>query len=536
MTGARGSASSNDALLYLAILRRFFPKLVRLKILNKRSVVRVSALVSISCALCLMLLACGKNYYIAGRTLPPSGILNRVMYAEQTPNMLPFVDGYYDVRHNIGDTIPQFSISGFNGSLPVTIQNMPAQQAGAVYNAGNGTLSLIDYSKEKFSASVTIPGGLSNSVFITHDMNYVYAANDANHVLSVVNRLTGGSYVLNLPGVYGISVNPAGTVVLAFVHNSTQAANQSTAGGTPNNGFAVYSVVELTQAQSQAAAYQPNFTFDVNGQKTTAEDCEPQNLPAYCVVPVSTGSNATFDHPIKAVFSSNTAYVVDCGPECGGTAAAITAIPITANALNVASGGGSVGASGLFLQATSTTPIPNGVTDALINGNTLYLAGQKCVGTYTSGAGCSSLFTGYLTTVDVSNSTKPNVTGTYPIGDGDHDKMLLADDNTLWIGANDCNQGVRYSEALAGQNTNYGCLTMINLGNDQATIDSYKGDATGIADVTNFHKVYTAEGGQVYIYSTKDMSQLDNTNVTVAGTVTDVAYMDGETDANNTNY
>lgn len=510
--------------------------LVRLKILNKRSVVRVSALVSLSCVLCLMLLACGKNYYIAGRTLPPSGILNRVMFAEQTPNALPFVDAYYDVRHNQSGTISQFSISGYSGSLPVTIQNMPAQQAGAVYNAGNGTLSLIDYSKEKSSASITIPGGLSNSVFITHDMDYVYAANDANHVVSIVNRLTGHSYTLNLPGVYGISVNPAGTVVLAFVHNATQAANQSTANGTANNSFAVYSIVELSQAQSQAAAYQPNFTFDVNGQKTTAEDCEPQNLPAYCVVPVNTGSNATFDHPTKAVFSSNTAYVIDCGPECGGTTAGITAIPINANSLNITSSGGSIGASGLFLTATSMTPVPNGVTDALLDGNTLYLAGQKCVGTYTAGAGCSSLFTGYLTTVDASDSTALKVTGTYPIGDGDHDKMLMADQNTLWIGANNCNQGVRYAEAVQGQNTNYGCLTMFNLGTNQATIDSYKGDATGIAAVTNFDKVYTAEGGQVYIYSTKDMSQLDNTNVTVAGTVTDVAYMDGETDANNTYY
>ena len=47
-------------------------------------------------------------------------------------------------------------------------------------------------------------------------------------------------------------------------------------------------------------------------------------------------------------------------------------------------------------------------------------------------------------------------------------------------------------------------------------IDAYKGDGTGIAAVTGLHKVYTAEGGQVYIYSTTNGAALDNSNVTVA--------------------
>ncbi len=479
-----------------------------------------------------MLLACGKNFYIAGRSLPPSGILNRVMYAEQNPNALPFVDAYYDVRHNTSDTVAQFSISGYSGKLPVAIQNMPDQQVGAVSSASSNALTLVSYAQEKVSQTLTIPGGYANSVFISHDLNYVYAASDANHVVSVYDAPAKGSYVLNLPNVNSVSVNPGGTIALAFVENSTQGASQSTQGGTANGNFAVYSIVKLTQSQSLAAANNPHYTYtDASGNTNTAEDCEPQNLPAYCLFPVSTGSGAKFDHPTKAVFSpdGSTIYVLDCGPECGGTEAGITAIPVTASTLNT----GNVGASGINLTATSFTPIPDGVTDALFNGNTMYLAGQKCSGTYTAGAGCSGLFAGYLTVYDASNNS---ITGTYSISDGDHEKMLLADENTLWIGSSDCNQGVRYAEATAGQNVAYGCLTMFNTSTSAVTIDTYKGDATGIAAVTNFNKVYTAEGGQVYIYSTADMSQLDNTNVTVAGTVTDVAYIDGETDANNTDY
>jgi hypothetical protein len=67
-------------------------------------------------------------------------------------------------------------------------------------------------------------------------------------------------------------------------------------------------------------------------------------------------------------------------------------------------------------------------------------------------------------------------------------------------------------------------------------VDSYKGDATGVAAVITLHKVYTAEGGQVYIYSTTDGSALDNSQVTVIGTAYDVAYMDAPSDDDNTTY
>ena len=77
---------------------------------------------------------------------------------------------------------------------------------------------------------------------------------------------------------------------------------------------------------------------------------------------------------------------------------------------------------------------------------------------------------------------------------------------------------------------------MFNTSTNSATIDSYKGDGTGIADMESLHKVYTTEGGQIYIYKTTDMSELDNSNVTLAGTAIDCAYMDSGTDNNNTIY
>jgi hypothetical protein len=198
-------------------------------------------------------------------------------------------------------------------------------------------------------------------------------------------------------------------------------------------------------------------------------------------------------------------------------------IPITTAALNP----GVNGLAGIALAAGSRLAIPGGATNAIFNGNTMYVAGQQELP--------DGLFTGELSIVDI---TTLSLTGTYGISDGTHNKMLFADDNTLWIGSVTCESGERYKQVQAGNGAvQYGCMTMFNTStNAVTTIESYKGDGTGVAAVTGLHKVYTAEGGQVYIYSTTNGAALDNSNVTVAATVVDVAYMDAPTDDDNSTY
>ncbi len=500
--------------------------------MKKRSSLYFIAVLSTVFLVSNVISSCGNSYYFAGRTLPPSGVLNRVVIAEQNPSpfatgALPFMDAYYDIRHAYNTSSGEFTISGYSGKLPLTIQNMPEQQSGAVYGEGDASLTLISYAQEKVSATVSIPGGLTsstegvayNGVFISRDLGYVYAANPISHVISVSNRNNGSALTLNLPNAYGISVNPGGTIALVFIQNATQPAGQ-TVNVAPPQSFAVYSIVQLTQAQQTAAINNPNYLG--------AQDCEPQKLPTWCVFPVSTGASATFDHPIKAVFSpdGSTAYVIDCGPECGGTTAGLTVIPITASSIN----SGSTGASGIALVAQSNIAIPNGATNAIFNGTTMYIAGQK----YQPSSG---LFAGYLT---VMNTPANTVAGTYSISDGLHNRMVFGDDNTLWIGSSQCNQGVRYQQAQAGASANFGCITMFNTSTNAVLIDPYQGDGTGIAGVEGLHKVYTTEGGQIYIYSTIPGSAgivaLDNSNVTIAGTAIDCAYMDAGTDDDNTIY
>jgi hypothetical protein len=177
--------------------------------------------------------------------------------------------------------------------------------------------------------------------------------------------------------------------------------------------------------------------------------------------------------------------------------------------------------------ASTNLPIPGGASNALVDVTTMYVVGQQ-----PQQVQGQTLFGGNLTVVNLSNYMAGNPISISDGEPGATSRMLEADDSTLWIAMSKCNLGVR---AATGQP--YGCLTMFNTAKGAVTlIEPYIGDATGVAGVTGLHKIYTAEGGQVYIYSTADGSSINNQFVTVTGTAYDVAYMDGLTDGNNTVY
>jgi hypothetical protein len=456
------------------------------------------------------LAGCGTTTYFAGRTLPPSGLTKRVLITIQNPSStasgtLQFVDANYDIRfvYNSTSTNSQFSISGYADKLPTTIQNLPEEQLGVVYSSGSGDLTPIDYSKEQSSKSVTGLNGLSASVFVTRNQSYVFAASQSSRVLTVVDRTSSISYPLNLPGVNSVSVNPGGSVALAFVQNSNY----------------VYYPRQLTATET--ISYSGGSANWPKG----AVDCQPLSGPGWCLFQMlgSDGNPLTFDRPVKAVFSADggTAYVLNCGPECGGSTASISTLPVAPLIYLQGQHSGS-----LPTQSTlnsSTIAIPGGASNALVDSTTLYVVGQKNTGGY---------WGGNLTTVNLATNkiSLPAVS----ISDGAPgaaSRMILADDDTLWIGMTRCTSGLRANSNLA-----YGCLTMFNTSTNAVTLMPYNGDATGIAAITGMHKIYTAEGGQIYIYSTASGIALDNQYVTVTGTAYDVAYMDAYSDTNNTVY
>ena len=480
----------------------------------KKSSLWLSALGAL--AIAVTLAGCGQTYYFAGRTLPPSGLRNRVLVAIQNASVashgaLEILDAYYDIRYAYNNTNTTFSISGYSGSLPITIQNMPEEQAGAVYGSGDGSLVAVNYEKESTTGAETGLRGLSSSVFITRSQGYIFAASQVNHVLTVVDNSTGNGYALSLPGVYRVSVNPGGSTALAFVQNSNY----------------MYYPVKLNTSQTLAYSGGPS------SWPKAAVDCQPQTAPGWCLFQAqspdavdSTGTNygapLVFDRPVKAVFSNDgsTAYILNCGAECGGTTSSISLLPVAPILFTPNQGSGKLPKTGSVPQIM----VPGGSSNALIDSSTMYVVGQQLLS--------DGLFTGNLTLVNLSSNTAGSA---IPISDGAPgaaSRIIEADDNTLWIGMTKCTNGERYAK---GQS--YGCLTMFNTASNKVTmIEPYQGDATGIAAVTSLHKVYVAEGGQVYIYTTTDGRALNNQYVTVTGTAYDVAYMDGVTDANNTVY
>lgn len=478
------------------------------------------------------LAGCGSTTYFAGRTLPPSGLTKRVLVAIQNPSAmskgaLEIMDAYYDRRSGYSGTPYSYSISGYGGALPLSIQSLPEEQFALVNSANGGTVSQISYSQEKVTGTVSGVSGTSDSIFITRSGGFVFAANLQSQILTVVNETTSASYTLSLPNVYRVSVNPGGSAVLAFVKDSNY----------------VYYARQLTASQTLA------FSGGSSTWPKAAVDCEPQNAPGWCLFQAQspdsldatgnyTGTALAFDRPVKAVFSADgsTAYVLNCGPECGGNKSSVSVLPVAPIIFTLGKQSGllpcNTAASSCAHSTNMTTiGVAGGASNALVNGSTMYVVGQQQMS--------DSYWGGYLTTLDLnanslvaSTSSSPNPVSISDGTPGGMSKLLQADDNTLWIGMTKCNQGERFNNDQP-----YGCLTMYNTSTGKVTLlEPYIGDLTGIAGVTGLHKVYVAQGGQVYIFSTVDGTSINNEYVTVTGTAYDVTYMDATTDANNTVY
>ena len=464
----------------------------------------------------LALSSCGQNLYkhpeytFAGRPIPPSLLLERVLVGVTTngsTGTLQILDGMRDLRSNIQNTKMSFGISGFTGGYPNLILNFPEQLRGYVYsNVSPFGVSIVNYSTEAATGSGGTFSAQSSSVTTASDFKRVFSAEESIGVLAVQDNQLGAVYNLILPNVYRVAVNEGDTVALAMTRNSNT----------------LYRVIKLN-----------NGGVNPPG----AVDCEPTILPVYCVVPVP----GTFDRPQGAYFSTDgsTAYVLNCGIECGGGnngGASVSLLPqgnLTIDVIPTATPYPNV--------VTNTVPVPGGVTTALSDGTTLWVAGQALQP--------DGLFEGFLTPITLSNLS---VGAAIPISDGNHSRLLFADDNTLWIGSQNCANGERAKQGL-----NYNCLTSYNTATKTATIvpanvvpgstsaasqvpypnqddnPYYYGSLTGICWIETFHKVYTAYGGQIHAFNTTDLSEINNVNIIVQGTALDVAYMDASTNTSN---
>src|SRR5207244_3681635 len=130
---------------------------------------------------------------------------------------------------------------------------------------------------------------------------------------------------------------------------------------------------------------------------------------------------AEYDHPVGGVFSSDdsTAYILNCGAECTGTAASVTAVNMNTNA------------PGLSLSVDAATI-------GMLSGTTLYVAGTPPGTPCPSGTAGQTC--GTLSVIDAASMTVSNQSPIF-ITDGYHNRMDIVANGQRFIGARTCSAG-----------------------------------------------------------------------------------------------
>jgi DNA-binding beta-propeller fold protein YncE len=317
------------------------------------------------------------------------------------------------------DTVTPFRI--IVGSLPTRVLLAKDKSLMVVYGSASNTLFSVDPTTETVKGSALLLGN-SDSFVISEDVKFVYAAvknalvsgqpNGAIQRFSLTDSSASPTSV-PVPGARWIALNHAGNTMLAF-----------------------------------------------SDQANTVTKFDPT-----ATTPTPTAVVGPFDRPIAAFFSADDtkAYILNCGPECGGTTASVTE---------------------LTLSNGTTRNVPVAAASlGLLDGTTLYVAG-----TPNDPLGGSSA-TGTFQVVDTTAMTAstPKV-----ISGGSHTEILSAG-GKIWVGASGC--GV-----------NKGCLSIYNTSdqsvkiNDPTGTASAKGNVTGMSPISGRNVLYVVEGGELRVY------------------------------------
>jgi hypothetical protein len=238
----------------------------------------------------------------------------------------------------------------------------------------------------------------------------------------------------------------------------------------------------------------------------------PPNTSTFFVVDTATSAVQVvtdalhLDQPFTAVFngSETQAFILNCGPECGGTTASVVFADFTNPTATF---------SGNIL-------VP-GATVGLINGSNLYVAGTPPQPPAV--VGCPISRCGTLTVI---NATALTAGAPIPITDGDHEKMAFAN-NRVYVGATRCTV-----EPGTATNTVRGCLSIFNTGTSAAVFppeSSFRQnfDVTGFQPISGRNVIYIVQGDELDIFDTNtDALASGITQIDVVGQAFDVVQID----------
>lgn len=384
-----------------------------------------------------------------------------------------FAFGGLVMINGLNDTLARVSPLSA-GTSPGLMAISPNRNILAAFDANSDTVYAIDTVKETGIGSVRITGSTTSMVVPT--ANPVgYAAVPSATINGFT--FTGAIEVMNFSSgsFTAIAVNNAETVV------SNDAGDQ----------LLVFSGdSDVMTIVSPGIAIPPVDT-----------SCVPPS-PGNGVCTIVTG----FDRPVNAIVNGSTAYVLNCGPQCGGTQASVMVFDLPT------------------LTITKTIPV-DGATMALLNGSTLYVAGtpptnNACTGQTTAATKC-----GRLDVVDTGSGT---VVATAVITDGFHQRMDLTTNGQLWIGSRGCTS-IGNVNNPSGEVR--GCLSIYKTADGSVLIPADNGDVNGLQGFSTRNIEYVAEGGALRVYdTTKDILLINDFvpegTINVVGYVGDVKAID----------
>lgn len=417
------------------------------------------------------LLSCGSS---SPSNQPPSKQSSRI-FASQSVSSLTSQPGLVVVDGDLDTLARAPHISA--GTSPGYMQLSPQRSIAMVFDVASNSIDVINTQTETESGTVALPGATTSMVVTSESIGYVAVPS-----APIIGLPSGALVALNLSNDFvsaTISVPSAQTVV------SNSGGSQLLVFSNDSNSVTLVSPLQLNTG-----------------------------------APVTT-TIAGFDRPVYAVFSSDgtTAYVLNCGPQCGGTLASVQ--PLNMSTL------------------VPGTPLPvDAATIALLNGSTLYVAGTPAANNACSGQATAAKTCGRLDIIDLGSMT---VTGRVVITDGYHDRIDLSTNNQLFIGSHTCtNIGNVNAVTPAGEIR--GCLSIFDTtisGNNSAIIPPDNGDVTGLQTISrpiqnnvgSQYVEYVAEGGNLRVYNTLTDSLLidlyvETGTITVTGQVTDVKAVD----------
>ena len=311
----------------------------------------------------------------------------------------------------------------------------------------SNTMLIMDASKDQFTAfsiplfgshaTLTQPGANNTTLVFSSSENGISIVDNATETVKNANDI-------QLPGTTESMVETSdGKTIYAAVRSTSQVSVVDVANEKVSANITVPSVrrVVLSHNNSKLLAFSDNTNSlaVINAADNT----------------VTTVSG--FDRPFFAAFSTDDtkAYVLNCGPECGGNTASITMLDMTASTPG----------------AGANLPV-SAATTALLDSGNLYVAGTDKNGT------------GHLDTVNLSSFT---VSKSVVIGNGFHSLLTLASNNKLFVGAQSCTTG---------------CLSIVDISAGTAVIDNPAGDVSGIAPISGRNVMYVTEGGELRIFDT----------------------------------